>query len=152
MGTIWQLGLEFEARLLWEYRFPTDRPAIDVKFIFRVDLQILRCRIRGLPKFDPKVKVYEHAFPKTTDPEYQDWNIEEEFDRGVDIVIPEFVKELSQIPQADVGAIGAEWGAATEGKWHTRWPEHAPWALAQFIQLANLAIERKMCIFGTELY
>ncbi|MDY3554408.1 hypothetical protein R5W24_003530 [Gemmata sp. JC717] len=150
-GTIWRLGHEYEARLLWEDRFPARRLAIDVKFITGLELQILRCRLHGLAAFDPKVEVYESAFPKTSDPEWEAWyqNIEAEYNRAIDIVHADFLSELRAIEPAQLASLGSAWGAACEGWWHQEWPEHAAWALGEFVRVAQTAGKRRMCVFAT---
>jgi hypothetical protein len=149
-GTIWRLGRESEARLLWENRFPVRRLAIDVKFITSLELQMVRCQLHGLPEFDAKVKVYEIAFPKATDPEWEAWyqNIDQEYNRAIDMVLPEFLDELRRISKKEIPALGARWGAATEGWWHKEWPDHAAWALGEFIRVAKAAKRQRRCVFA----
>ncbi len=151
-GTIWRLGHESEARLLWEDRFPARRPTIDVKFITGIELQMLRCRLHGLTAFDPTVEVCELAFPKTSDPEWEEFyqNVEEDYNRAIDTVRPDFIAELCAIKPAEVASLGAAWGAGCEGWWHKEWPDHTTWALGEFVRLARAATKRQMCIFAKE--
>ncbi|MBY0460783.1 MAG: hypothetical protein K2V38_25975 [Gemmataceae bacterium] len=150
-GTTWRLGHAGEERLLWEDRFPAHRLMIDVKFITSLELQILRCRLHGLPAFDPTVEVYELAFPTPADPEFEAWyqNIDEEHGRAVELVRPEFLSELRSLRLAEFAPLGAAWGAAIESWWHQEWPNHAAWALGQFVRVARAAGRRRMCVFAT---
>ncbi len=151
-GTTWQLGQESEVRLLWEEWWPARHLAIDVKFITSLELQILRWRLHGLPAFDPKIEVYEPAFPRPSDPEFEEWyqNIEQEFNRAIDRVLPDWLRELRTIKPAEVVPLGAEWGAATEGWWHKQWPDHAAWASSEFIRVASAADKERMNVFAKE--
>jgi hypothetical protein len=150
-GTIWRLGHESEARLVWDYSFPPDRLAIDVKFITGLELQMLRCRLHGLNEFDPKLTVSELAFPKPSDPEWEEWyqNIEVEATHVVELVLPDFLGELRAIPPVEIESLGAAWGKMTEGSWHRQWPDHAAWALGEFIRVAVAAGQERMCVFAT---
>jgi hypothetical protein len=149
-GTIWRLGQESEARLLWEHRFPARRLTIDVKFITSLELQILRCQLHGLSAFDPKVKVYDSAFPKVTDPEWEEWyqNLEEEYNRGIHLVLPDFLSELRRVRSDEIQSLGATWGVATEGWWHKQWPDRAAWALGEFIRVAMAAESQGMGVLA----
>jgi hypothetical protein len=136
--------------MLWEHRFPEGRLTTDVKFIGSLELQILRCKIHGLPAFNPKVEVYEFAFPKVADPEWEEWyqNMDEEYNRGIDIVLPDFLRELRRIRSDEIEPLGEAWGAATKCWWHKHWPDHAPWALGEFIQVATAAEDQGMSVFA----
>lgn len=150
-GIMWRLAHASEARLIWDGRFPVRRLHIDVKFLSSLELQILRCRLHGLQVFDPKVVVCEPAFPRPADPEWEAWyqNIEVEYNRAIDKVLPEFLSEHRAIKSKEVPALGREWGVAAGGAWHQHWPDHAEWALGQFIRVARAAGRRRMCVFAT---
>lgn len=149
-GTTWRVGHESEARLLWDCAFPDDRLVIEVKFVTSLELQMLRCRLHGLTEFDPKVEVYELAFPKESDPEWEAWypNIAEEAHRVIEAVRPDFLAELCAIAPGEVEVIGADWGAMTEGWWHREWPHHAPWAVGEFVRVASAARDAGMGVLA----
>lgn len=147
-STVWRMGSEEEARLWWEGKLPPRHPELYLKFVTELELQCLRAAICQTPETVAEivrtVKVQEQAFPRVSDPEWQEWyeNMVESSPNPVDWVLPEFVEELRSVAD-EVETVAARWHSLWDAD-RLRTLDHAVWCLRELTGFAVAARRKKM--------
>jgi hypothetical protein len=153
-GALWQLGLESDAKARWDGTDRSDGRVAEAGGISEWELKLLRSRLQGHPALDPSVEVYDIVYPRPSGPDYEYWskNLETEFERTVQVVIPGFLDELCATPPADVEGIGEWWGSAAGHDWHKQFPGHAAAVLRQLIEIAGEARSGGRCVYASQWF
>jgi hypothetical protein len=153
-GTLWQLGAESEAKARWDGTGGSAGRVVEAGGIGEWELKLLRSRLQGRPAARPAVEVYEILYPRPSDPDYEHWskNLETEFERTVQVVVPGFLDELGAVSPAEVDGIGEWWGTAAGHDWHQQFPGHAAAVLGQLIEIAREARSRGLCVYASQWF
>ena len=148
-GTLLDPGHESEARERWEIDFRKPGPVLDAGGIIENEFQMLRAIIRtgNVLKYH-SFEVFQIVYPTPMDPEYENWsnNLETEFERTVEMVLPEFLDELCTIPPSEIESIAEQWSGETL----IDDPEYFVLILREVIALAKLARSKQMGVFASQ--
>jgi hypothetical protein len=154
--TMWRLGHEWEARLIWYGEFPEDRPsAILQNMTPGMELLLLRSVLvdKKIPREEifRSVKVERTAFPKTDDIEFDEWYDSLNSDNvkpKVQWVLPDFLDELRNIADDKVGDIAEAWCNVYPDESFAQDKGYSAALLKEMIGLARQAGKRGMGILS----
>ncbi len=153
-GALWQLGSLSDAKDRWDGIERSDGRVVEADGMSESEFKLLRCRLQGRSASDPSVEAYEIVYPRPSDPDYAYWskNLEIEFERTVEVVLPGFLDELCSISTGDVDEIGAWWGLTSGHDWHSQLPDHAAMVLRQLIEIALEAKASGRCVYASQWF